>query len=193
MNRDVLRQNAVFCLFLALLILQTFVPWLGYLPLGVADVTIVHITVILGASLIGGKRGALLGLSWGILAMIRNLMTPGVLAPLFYNPLVAILPRLAVGAMVGFGYPKLKAKFNTVVSGTTFGATGAMVNTALVVVMVSLFSRKTYATLMGIPESKVMIVFLMSVLSNAVFEIIAAAILVPLILIPLEKVMQRKR
>lgn len=193
MKRQTNQLNALFCLFLALLLLQTFVPWLGYLPLGVADITIIHVTVIVGAALLGGKRGTLLGASWGILAMLRNLMTPGILAPLFYNPLVAILPRLAVGALVSFGYPKLKAKFNTVVSGTTFGATGAMVNTALVVVMVSLFSRKTYAALMGIPESKVMIVFLISVLSNAVFEIIAAAILVPLILIPLEKVMQRKR
>lgn len=193
MKRQTNQLNALFCLFLALLLLQTFVPWLGYLPLGVADITIVHVTVIVGAALLGGKRGTLLGASWGILAMLRNLMTPGILAPLFYNPLVAILPRLAVGALVGFGYPKLKAKFSTVVSGATLGATGAMVNTVLVVVMVSLFSRKTYASLMGIPESKVMIVFLISVLSNAVFEIIAAAILVPLIVIPLEKAMQRKR
>lgn len=64
----------ILSMFLAILIAQTFIPMLGYIPLGPIDVTIVHVTVILVAVLFGPKMGSVLGTTWGLLSMIRAYM-----------------------------------------------------------------------------------------------------------------------
>ena len=55
-------------IFLAIIILMTFVPNLGYLSIagGVITFTLLHLPVILGASLGGWKRGAIYGLAFGV-------------------------------------------------------------------------------------------------------------------------------
>ena len=53
-------QLTILSMLLAILIAQTFIPMLGYIPLGPIDVTIVHITVILAAVLFGKKQDQLL-------------------------------------------------------------------------------------------------------------------------------------
>ena len=45
-----------------LIIIMSFVPFLGFIPLGFMNATIIQIPVIIGAVMLGPKRGAFLGL-----------------------------------------------------------------------------------------------------------------------------------
>ena len=65
-------------LFAALIILMAMVPFLGYIPLGFTRATIIHIPVILGALVLGPKKGAFLGLIFGLTSLINNTMNPTV-------------------------------------------------------------------------------------------------------------------
>ena len=90
-------QLTILSMLLAILIAQTFIPMLGYIPLGPIDVTIVHITVILAAVLFGKKTGSIIGLAWGLLSMLRAYMQPTPFNVVFLNPLISVVPRLIVG------------------------------------------------------------------------------------------------
>ena len=90
-------QLTILSMLLAILIAQTFIPMLGYIPLGPIDVTIVHITVILAAVLFGPKTGSIIGLAWGLLSMLRAYMQPTPFNIVFLNPLISVIPRLIVG------------------------------------------------------------------------------------------------
>jgi len=59
-NKNVF-QMTIISMLVAILFIQTFVPILGYIPLGPIDVTIVHITVILTAILFGKNTGLIIG------------------------------------------------------------------------------------------------------------------------------------
>ena len=47
--------------FSAIIIIMALVPFLGYIPLGVTRATIIHIPVIIGAIVLGPKRGGVSG------------------------------------------------------------------------------------------------------------------------------------
>lgn len=49
----------------AIIILQTMVPFLGFIPIGITSLTIIHITVIVAAIVLGTKDGMFIGLVWG--------------------------------------------------------------------------------------------------------------------------------
>lgn len=77
---------------------------LGFIPIGPANATIMHIPVIIGAIIEGPIVGALVGLIFGIFSLIRAITAPTVLSPLFYNPLVSILPRVLIGITAYYSY-----------------------------------------------------------------------------------------
>ena len=60
------RNMVVTAVFMAIIIIMAFVPFLGYIPLGFMNATIIHIPVIVGAILLGPKSGAFLGLVFGL-------------------------------------------------------------------------------------------------------------------------------
>ena len=53
-------------IFTAVIIAMSVVPFLGYIPLGFMNATIIHVPVIIGALLLGPKYGAYLGLVFGL-------------------------------------------------------------------------------------------------------------------------------
>src|SRR5699024_12034604 len=89
-------QLTIISMLLAILIAQTFIPMLGYIPLGPIDVTIVHITVMLAAVLFGTKTGSIIGLAWGLLSMLRAYMQPTPFNIVFLNPIISVITRLIV-------------------------------------------------------------------------------------------------
>lgn len=70
---------------------------IGFIPVGPTNATIMHIPVIIGAIVEGPVVGALVGLIFGIFSLIRAFTAPTVISPVFYNPLVSILPRVLIG------------------------------------------------------------------------------------------------
>ena len=63
-------------LFVAVIIVMSAVPFLGYIPLGPINATTLHIPVIIGAILFGWKRGALLGGVFGLTSLVKNTISP---------------------------------------------------------------------------------------------------------------------
>lgn len=81
---------------------------LGFIPVGPTNATIMHIPVIIGAIIEGPIVGAMIGLIFGIFSMIRAVTAPTVISPVFYNPLVSILPRILIGITAYYSYALFK-------------------------------------------------------------------------------------
>lgn len=106
-TRTQIRNMAKDAIFVGLIAVMTFVPNLGYLSIfsGVITFTLLHLPVLLGASLMGWKRGALYGFLFGLLCWIRALMAAtSAFDILFQNPAIAIIPRLLFGLAAGLVY-----------------------------------------------------------------------------------------
>lgn len=182
----------ILSMFLAILIAQTFIPMLGYIPLGPIDVTIVHVTVILVAVLFGPKMGSVLGTTWGLLSMIRAYMQPTPFNIVFLNPVVSVLPRLIVGFLSGVLFLFFRKKFSDKVSYAVTAGIGTLTNTVLVLGSIYLFASETYAEALGISETLLLGALVTVAGTNGIIEMIASVIILPLIAIPLSKVISRR-
>lgn len=88
-------------------LLTAFEAILAFTPIGIIRIlpvsaTTMHIPVIIGAVLEGPLVGGILGLVFGLFSMLNAVIAPSLFSPIFYNPLVAVLPRILIG--VGAGY-----------------------------------------------------------------------------------------
>lgn len=185
-------QITILSMFLAILIAQTFIPMLGYIPLGPIDVTIVHITVILAAVLFGTKTGTIIGMSWGLLSMLRAYIQPTPFNIVFLNPLISVLPRLIVGWLSATIFILLKKRFSHKVSYAVTAGIGTLTNTVLVLGGIYLFAREAYAEALGISETLLLGALGTIVATNGVIEIIASIIILPLVALPLNKALKRR-
>ena len=77
---------------------------IGFIPVGPTNATIMHIPVIIGAILEGPVVGMLVGLIFGIFSLIRAITAPTVISPVFYNPLVSVLPRVLIGLTAYYSF-----------------------------------------------------------------------------------------
>lgn len=190
-NRDLFQMTTI-SMMVALLMLQTFVPIFGYIPLGPIDITIVHITVILSAVLFGQKTGTIIGMIWGMLSMLRAFIQPTPFNIVFLNPLISVLPRLLVGLISAVVFKLIKDKFSRRLSYAITAGLGSLVNTVLVLGSIYLFASEIYAKSLGIPETALLAALGAVVVTNGVIEVIASIIILPLIAISLEKALKRK-
>jgi len=100
---------AVLAIFLAIIAILTFVPYIGFIPLGFVSVTIIHVVVIIGAIMLGKTNGAILGLCMGVCSMLHSQI--GTAQDLtFIWPWVSIIPRVIFGYVAGLLYEKIKIK-----------------------------------------------------------------------------------
>ena len=65
-------------IFTAIIIMMAAVPFLGYIPLGFMNATIIHVPVIIGAILLGPRYGAYFGLVFGMTSLIKATLTPNI-------------------------------------------------------------------------------------------------------------------
>ncbi|USS89168.1 ECF transporter S component [Fructilactobacillus cliffordii] len=187
---------AILALFIAIVILQSFVPFLGYIPVGPINITIVQITVIIAAVLLGPKDGALLGLVWGLLSWVRAFVAPT--SPLstlvFTNPLVSVVPRVLVGLFAGYVFLWLtRAHWRQTWALIVTGSVGSALNTLLVVGLIGIFYRTpAVAHAYGVSSPALLGNVLMTLVgTNGIPELILSAIVVPIIATPLLKLWRR--
>lgn len=185
-------QLTIVSMLIAILIVQTFVPMLGYIPLGPIDVTIVHITVILAAVLFGKKTGLVIGTVWGTLSMFRAYLQPTPFNVVFLNPLISILPRLLVGWGSAVVFSFLKERISTRLSYAMTAAIGTFMNTVLVLGSIYLFASETYAKALGISKQLLLGALGTVVATNGIIEIVASVIILPLLAIPLAKAVAKR-
>ena len=187
------RHLVLTALFIAIILLQSVVPWLGTLPLGAfaigAAVTIITFTVAIGAMVLGPRAGALLGFVWGAYSLWHAWTSaPSIGALIFRNPITAIVPRMLVGLIIGYLYwrfVKNRPMGQQTIWLAGLGALSAFVNTFFVLSITWIGFTVMHTTAFGIPDSGLANYLMVSIAGfNGVFEIIVGAILVPLIGIP---------
>ena len=114
-------------MLMAVIILMTMVPILGYIPLGVINATIVHIPVILGSVVLGKKKGAFLGFVFGLTSFYNNTFRASTLSAFVFSPVIAynqigisgvwkstficFVPRILVGIVPALVFPSLMKTF----------------------------------------------------------------------------------
>lgn len=190
-----LQELVLTALFAAILLLMAFTP-LGLIDLPVIKATILHVPVIIGAVVLGPKRGAGLGALFGLTSLWKNTMTPSLLSFAF-SPLVPIpgtahgslwalviclVPRILTGVVPYYVF----AGFSRLTHGNAWGraagfvlagVSGAAVNTALVMGTMGLVLGDAFAAAQNIPYEMVGGAILGIVMANGIPEAIAAAVL----------------
>lgn len=177
-------------LFAAIIILQNYVPMIGYLPVGPLNITTIHITVIIAAVVLGPGDGAIVGGIWGVVDWIRALtVTSSALGNIvMVNPLISVVPRILIGLIAGWLFAKLARPNNRLTMPLVIsGIVGSLINTVLVLGGIALFFGNGSAILATINFQALTPYILFVAGTNGIPEAIAAGILVPLIAAPLLK------
>lgn len=155
------RQMTVAGMLSAISIVLSATP-LGYIPLGIANATTMHIPTIIGAILEGPYVGVFIGLIFGISSFIRQN------TPLFADPVIAIIPRVMIGIVSYYAYKYTKN------SGIA-AAAGTLTNTIGVLGLAVLHGYLSLPVAIGVA------------VKNGIFEIIVAVILTTIVVRSVKK------
>lgn len=179
-------------LFSAIIILQSWVPFLGNItiPLYPLAITFIHVTVIVATLYLGTKAGVIVGGVWGVNSLIRAFVLPT--SPMylyvFNSPFVAILPRILMPLIIGLISHQVLKKLTTLrMNAVISGVLGSLLNTVLVLGSIVIFRRNEYLSIQDASMDTLWNILGGIVLANGVPEMILAGILTPIILIALVK------
>lgn len=114
MRNKAVKEMAIAAIFIALIAVATFVPYVGYITIPPISITIIHIFVLIAALLFGWKQGLIAGVAFGVFSLIKASTQPvGTPDYVFINPLISILPRVIFGVVSGLLFD-LEEKINNV-------------------------------------------------------------------------------
>lgn len=182
-------------LFAALIVIMSSTP-IGYIPLGFMRATIIHVPVILGSILLGPKKGAILGFIFGLTSFVNNTMNPLVTSFVFTpfyslgefkggigSIIICFLPRILVGVFPYFVYRGLyfllkEKKSGQYISLGTAGVIGSLTNTILVMGLILVFFKDSYAAAKGVSAEAIYGVIATVIGINGIPEAIVAAVIV---------------
>lgn len=181
---------SILALFAAIIIIQNYVPLLGYIPVGIFVVTTIHITVVIAAIVLGPVDGAIVGGIWGIVDWIKALtLTASPFSNIVMaNPMVSIVPRILIGLVTGLVVNwmiriNIKQQITLIVGSII----GSLVNTSLVLSMIYVFFHNGSGIYAALNIQDLMPYLLSVVGVHGIPEAIAAGVIAPLISIPLLK------
>ena len=172
-------------LLVAIQVVFTLTP-LGFLPLGVMTITLMHLPTLIGAIILGPSAGAFLGFTFGISSIISaNLRgTPDVmvyspfLSGSMWSVVIAIVPRVIFPIVTAYVYRALlKAKLFQRVSAGISAAIGTALNTILVLSSIYLLLGEMYATNIGVPYNTLLAAFAAVAVTNGTVEVIVAVLI----------------
>lgn len=150
---------------------------LGIIPIGPLNATIMHLPVIIGAVLEGPVVGLVIGALFGLFSLYRASMGGSVLAPLFMNPVVSVLPRLLIGPCAYYVYKGfLGLTKKRALSVGAAAVAGTLTNTIGVMGFIYILYASKYAELMGLQPATVGWTILSASAVNGVPECIVAVI-----------------
>ena len=176
------RDIAIAAIFLSLILIFVLVPMPN--PLGVSMAFIPLIAVILAADVQGFGMGLFAGTAFGIASLINAFLHPTLMAPMFYNPLVSIVPRMISPITTYFTFKFVKKLLSkrsddasTYIAATVSSVVAVCTNTALVLAMMAAFNfGKTFGS------TTINAAFFGGLLGvNFVFEIAICAFAAPII------------
>ena len=109
MNKEKTRKLVISAMLGAITIVLGLTP-LGFIPLGVMNATTMHIPVIIAAILEGPIVGAAVGLIFGVSSMVKAFTMPLPTSFVFWNPLIAVLPRVLIGVVSYYLYAAFSSR-----------------------------------------------------------------------------------
>lgn len=190
------KEMVITALFAAIIIVMASVPYLGYIPLGVMNATIIHIPVIIGAIILGPKKGAFLGGVFGLTSLLKSTFEPTatsfVFSP-FYSVgemhgnaasiLISMGPRILIGVVAYYVFKAIckllkNIKGNKVIAYAVAGVAGSLTNTLLVMGGIYIFFGNNYAAVRGIAVDTLFRVIIIFIGTQGVPEAIVAGVLV---------------
>lgn len=177
-------RTAILGILIAIIFVQSMVPFLGFIPTGFINITIIHITVIVAAIVLGPKDGAIVGLVWGIGTLIRAFTSPTSIidTTVFTNPIVSVLPRVIVGLVAGWIYLWFKDHTQKKYLGMAIASgIGSLTNTILVLGLMRIMYSSAMAQVYATQTDLLNKVLLVIVGTNGVPEMVAAILIAPAI------------
>ncbi len=194
-THEKLRQLTLTSLFIALVVLFGMTP-LGLIPVGRLNATILHIPVIIGVIALGLKPGLILGLAFGLVSTLRAFGIPLpasalVMTLMDKSPLLVVVmsvaPRLLV-PLLAYLVARLPLR-GVRRYGLLCGASliGSITNTVFYLGLMLVF----YA-FMGLDNAAIIATITGTGAVQGALEAAAAAIIVPPVVLALEKIQKRK-
>ena len=169
--------------FVALVIIQSWVPMLGNIPTPVLSITYIHVTVILATLWLGWKEGVLVGTAWGLNSWIRALTAPvsPINAQVLSDVMVSVLPRMLMPLILAGLIVVFKSwSKNPRLVGALAGFSGSFLNTFLVLGAIVLFKQEVYMTIKGVDQTGLWQLLGGIIATNGILEAFVAAILTPI-------------
>ena len=169
--------------FVALIIIQSWVPMLGNIPTPVLSITYIHVTVILATLWLGWKEGVLVGTAWGLNSWIRALTAPvsPINAQVLSDVMVSVLPRMLMPLILAGLIVVFKSwSKNPRLVGALAGFSGSFLNTFLVLGAIILFKQEVYMTIKGVDQTGLWQLLGGIIATNGILEAFVAAILTPI-------------
>lgn len=202
MKKESTTNLAITAVFIAILILQTFVPNIGYIRIlpALPAITTIPLTVAIYSSLLGPRYGTIFGVAWGLTRLVVAYTQPGDMVSLllFRNPVTSLVPSVLAGLVPGLieSHFKNKSKRSQKFVYVINGAATSLVNTAMVIILASLFFMKAPATLtsyLGNFSAKIPLFFILivSLGLNGLIEAVFTAAVTPIIVVPLFYIIRR--
>ncbi|MFA6675479.1 MAG: ECF transporter S component [Bacilli bacterium] len=186
MKNKVIREMTLSAAIIAIIAIMSYVPYVGYITIaGIASICTIHIVVLVCALLFGWKQGLVAGIAFGLFSLLKALTMPASSIDFaFVNPLISILPRAIFGLVAGLLFSLIK-KMPSVSWRTVLYVCASIILTifhSFLVLLMLWFFRQSLAF-----NNNFMNVLSAIIAVNALIELIAAGILVPMIAWPLSK------
>ena len=184
-NLDKTKRLALASLIIAIIALMGFTP-LGYIKLGVIEVTFLMIPVVIGAATLGVAWGTFFGAVFGLTSFFQCFGYSAFGTALFaINPLatfiLCLVPRILMGFLSGVIFKAIaKIDKTKIISFVTSSVAGALLNTIFFTVGFLIFFRNadlTSAFGMNLADMSVINVIGILVTFNAVLEVIICGVI----------------
>lgn len=190
------RTIALLGIMTGVVILMSLLPFLGYIPLGIMDATIIHVPVIILGIVEGPFMGGVLGLIFGMTSLIKSYVAPsGALFFAFQNPLISVLPRILIGVLSGYVYRALRSRDNKVIKKSAIAvsaAVGTLVNSIGVLGLTYIIYASRIVDTLGSGNKSAFAIIAGIFTTSSVGEIIGAIIVSVPVCIALLKAFKKK-
>ena len=184
MNKKKTKNLVLLSLFIAIEVVMSNVPFLGFIPIGVLKATTLHIPVIIAGIVIGKKQGAFVGLVFGLCSIFSNTIAPTVssfifspfISGSFFSAVIAIVPRVLIGYIAGSIYEIMKGKLKTlgIIAGSFIGS---LTNTILVLAGIYFIFGIEYAKMLNMDLSTLLPYMLGIIATQGLVEAILGTII----------------
>ena len=206
-QRQQIQSMVLVAMFTAIIFLLAFTP-IGMIDLPIIKATILHVPVIIASLLMKKKKGAFLGFS----SLLKNTLIPNLSSFVFtpFIPLpgsnngsllalvVCFIPRILTGVLPWFVYRfirillKKDSQSPQPIAAGIAAIVGAFTNTFLVMGLIGVLFSSSYSAAQGIPTEALFGFIGSIILANGIPEAIAAAVLVPVVYLPLATILKHQ-